>query len=141
MTLVELQAAASERPLDKDELSWLGDYWVETQERRLALDRQSKKLKAVEDATNYLLLDQLMKQKLQVSSPTFTFKFEGPSYVPHVDDWAKFWTHIATSNDFSLLEKRPGKAAIQEQWDAGVSIPGVEKYPVFKLVRSQIKEA
>jgi hypothetical protein len=32
-----------------------------------------------------------------------------------------------------LSERRPGKAACKERWEAGEIIPGVEKFPVYKL--------
>ena len=56
-----------------------------------------------------------------------------------VKDWAAVYAHIVETKDFSLLEKRIGKAACKERWEQGVDVPGVEKFPVYKLHESEVK--
>jgi hypothetical protein len=59
--------------------------------------------------------------------------------VPTVQDWQKLWDHIVETRDFSLLEKRVGKAAVKEHWSADEEVPGVIKFPVYKLSKSEVK--
>jgi hypothetical protein len=50
--------------------------------------------------------------------------------IPRVADWTKFYTYVAKNKAFELLQKRLGEAAIQERWDAGKPVPGVETFNV-----------
>ena len=58
---------------------------------------------------------------------------------PTVEDWDKFYSYILKTKDFSLLERRPGKAAIKERWDDGKQVPGIAHYPVDKLSFTKVK--
>lgn len=135
--LLVLVETAVERPLDETELKTLDDLYARARDARLEKDRESTKLKVTEDAANSLLTSQLMRRNLSFINNGFNVSVGPPSYVPHVDDWEKFHAHILALGDFSLLEKRPGRAAIQERWDSGAAVPGVEKYPMYKVQRSK----
>lgn len=58
--------------------------------------------------------------------------------IPRVSDWAKFYAHVAKTKAFEMLQKRLGEAAIQERWDAGKPVPGVEPFTVVGVSVNKI---
>ena len=142
MNINELAAAAATRDLTQDEINDLAQQWRDVTARRLDLDRQSKKLKDEETVAQTTLIAQMRLRKLTASAAGVVVTVnQAPEYVPHVMDWDAYWAFIHNTNNFSLLEKRPGKVACQEMWDNGLTIPGVEKYPVYKLSVTKLKGA
>ena len=139
MTIQQLAALAAQRPLEQDELNELAALWQAATAERLELDRKSKKLKDQETIASTVMIQAMRLSKATATTPTHVVSVnQAPEYVPHVMDWEAYWAFIHNTNDFSLLEKRPGKAACQERWDQGMTIPGVEKYPVYKLTVSKL---
>ena len=138
MTYDELEAAASTRPLSMAELQQLALLQEEAYQQRIALDRQSKKIHKTESAAEQLLMDQLRKQKIKkVETKTLLVELNPAKDKPHVTDWASFYLYITSEDDFSLLERRPSASAIQERWDNGLIVPGVEKFPVYSLSKTR----
>ncbi len=45
-----------------------------------------------------------------------------------VEDWTKFYKHVAKKNEFDLLNKAVNQKAIQERWEQNKKIPGVGKF-------------
>lgn len=123
------------------ELGVVADHYHLTRESRLEADRKAGLLKTAESLAEAVLIDQMRKQEatsvggklLKVSIPA------EPDYKPTVKDWPKLYAHIIKTKDFSFLQKRVGEAAVKERWEAGVVVPGVERFPVYKLSRSEIK--
>lgn len=122
-------------------LGMLADEFHEARIARLAADKVAAALKTEESRLEATLIDQMIKQestacggkKLKVSIPA------EPDYKPTVKDWDKVYEYILKTKDFSLLHKRIGEGAVAERWEAGENVPGVEKFPVYKLSRSEIK--
>lgn len=127
-------------PLTATELAQLADHYWTTREKRLAADRVAKDLKDEESRTEATLLKEMREQQLtaiggklvRLAIPTV------PDYVPAVQDWAALYKHIQATGDFSLLQKRVGTTACKERWEANETIPGVEKFPVYKLSKSGV---
>jgi hypothetical protein len=133
-SLADLQALAAERALTREELGEVGHIYEVSKIDRLDLDRKSKQLKQVEDDANSLLIDQFIKFKVpNAVGGGKKFVLGKPSQEPRVDDWEKFQAHIIATGDFSLLERRVGRAAVKERWENNITVPGVEAYPVYKL--------
>lgn len=134
MLTSDYSALAAQRLLTEEELSGLAVNWQAAIAARLELDSKSKKLKNEETVAATLLIRGLREYGVSTTTDTHVVSVNAaPEYVPHVMDWDAYWGFILSTKDFSLLERRPGKSACQERWDAGVVIPGVEKYPVYKL--------
>lgn len=53
--------------------------------------------------------------------------------IASVEDWAKFYKHIAARKEFDLLNKAVNQKAVQERWEQKKNIPGVGKF-VKKVV-------
>lgn len=129
-------------PMPATELAALADKYWHTRTRRLEADKTAAELKAEESAAEATLITQMRLQNLsaiggravRLSLPAV------PDYKPAVKDWAALYEHILANRDFSLLQKRVGEAACKERWAANVEVPGVEKFAVYKLSKSEVKE-
>ena len=131
------EALAAGRVLSMDERVFLLELMENTRSSRLVIDRQSSAYKKTEVECNALLVDQLSKHGGTIQLSQSVWRLSDRMDEPHVSDWPKLWEHIRATGDFSLLEKRPSSTAIKLMWSAGESVPGVEKYPVYKLVKGE----
>lgn len=137
MTLLELQLTASRRKLLPSELAELISLKDDNRASRLKLDRESQALKKEEDSIEELIISQMRVHQLPpFQAGEYTYEL-GKGYEPRVDNWEAFQRHIIATGDFSLLEKRVGRKAVYEQLEHGVKIPGIEKYPVYSLIRTK----
>lgn len=122
------------------ELAELADKFWQTRDKRLAADKVAKDLKTEESSYEAKLIKEMREQQLtaiggklvRLQIPTV------PKYVPAVKDWDAFYKHILQTGDFSLLQKRVGEKACEERWAADETIPGIEKFPVYKLTKSGV---
>lgn len=51
----------------------------------------------------------------------------GLKSVPRVSDWQEVYGYIQATGSFDLLHKRLGTKAVEERWNLGQNIPGVEQ--------------
>ena len=138
---MQIEALVAEAtPMSATELANLADKYWALRAQRLALDKEAKEMKVSEDAAEALLLSEMRLrgltaiggQTVRISMPVT------PELVPTVTDWNAVYTSILESGDFSLLEKRIGKLAVKERWEAGAQVPGVIAFPVWKLSKSGV---
>jgi hypothetical protein len=138
--LQSLLAASQTAPLTANELGQLADFYHSTRIKRLAADKVAAALKTDESGAESLLIEQMHSQEITAAGGKFLrVGLSEPDYVPAVKDWGKYYEFIKQNDAFELLERRPGKAACRERWDNGIDIPGVEKFPVYKLTRNEVK--
>lgn len=134
-----LDSAAEGGLLTSKQLAALADGYWRLYNDRLAADKEAAALKAEEVKVSATIIQQLQASEV-TSIGGKNIKLEvRESDVARVADWPKFYAHVLKTKDFSLLERRPGQAAIKERWEAGKAVPGVEKFPVYKLSKSQVK--
>jgi len=57
---------------------------------------------------------------------------------PVVKDWAEFWKYVYKNKASEFLQRRVSDGAIQERWDAGKKIPGVEAFTYIKLSLTKV---
>ncbi len=55
------------------------------------------------------------------------------SVVPVVEDWEKFYAHIAKTKQFELLNRAANRSSIVERWDAKKQVPGIGKFTAKKV--------
>lgn len=140
MLLESLLKVATERPLTAKELGDVADLYHTTRADRLAADKVAGNLKTLESQAEQLLIDQMLKQEITAAGgKRLRVGLSTPDYAPTVKDWDAFYQYIQDTGAFELLERRPGKAACRERWEAGEQVPGVEKFPVYKLTRNEVK--
>jgi hypothetical protein len=124
-----------------EEAAHLVDSFKLAEKARLDADKVAASLKEAEVRIKMALIASL--HSLGVSA------IGGQDYVvqhtmvqePTVKDWDAFYKYVLKTKDFSLLERRPGKAAIKERWSDGKVVPGIEAFPVDKLSFSKVKGA
>jgi hypothetical protein len=128
--------------MSPEELSALADHYWSTRTKRLAADKVAAEFKTEEAKTEALLISEMRSagltaiggQLVRLALPV------EPDYAPAVTDWQKFYDYIVETNDFSLLERRVGRAAVKERWLADEQVPGVDRFPVWKLSKSEVKK-
>lgn len=136
----EIRALLDDPELTATQLGMLSDEYWDVKQRRLAADKSAAALKTVEAEMEAKLIEQMLKQQISaVGGGSVIFTLPSPKMEPAVTDWQAFWKFIKDMDDMSLFEKRPGRAAIKERWEAGQTIPGVEKFPVYKLSKQGVK--
>lgn len=120
-------------------LGQAADEWWAVKQARLEADKVSANLKARENLLQAAIIEQCRLQEISgVGGKTIRVGLEKDDQ-PTVKDWPKFYEYILQTKDFSLLEKRPGKAAVKERWEDGVQVPGVEAFPVYKLSKQGVR--
>jgi hypothetical protein len=53
--------------------------------------------------------------------------------VPIVEDWDKFYAHVARKKHWELLQKRLSEGAVKERWENHEVIPGVGVFHAVKV--------
>jgi hypothetical protein len=51
-----------------------------------------------------------------------------PKEIPQANDWGKLYAYIKKQDAFDLLQRRLSNGAVEERWENGIEIPGVEKF-------------
>jgi hypothetical protein len=126
--------------LSAQEMGMLCDEFWAVKTDRLAQDKIAKTLKTAEDALQAKLIEQMLRQEVSATGGrTIILTLPAPTEEPVVTDWTEFWKFIKSQDDMSLFEKRPGRAAIKERWGNGETIPGIGKFPVYKLSKQGVK--
>lgn len=57
---------------------------------------------------------------------------------PVVRDWDALWKYIYRNKSSEFLQRRLSDGAIQERWDAGKKIPGVESFQYISLSLTKV---
>ena len=131
----------SKEELTAKELGVLSDAFWLVKQQRLAADKQAATLKTQESAAEAKLIEQMLRQEISaVGGGDVIFTLPAPKDEPVVNDWQAYWSFIKEQDDLALIEKRPGRAAIKERWLAGEQIPGVGRFPVYKLSKQGVKK-
>jgi len=126
--------------LSASELAALADAYWQTKTKRLAADKVAAALKTDESAMEAKIIEQMLKQNISATGgKEVILTLPSPKYEPAVTDWGKYWQYAKEQDDPSLFERRPGRAAIKERWEDGLTVPGVEKFPVYKLSKQGVK--
>lgn len=134
-----LAKVEADEDIKPPELGFLVDQFKIKEAERLLADKTAAKLKAEEVRIKLCITAGLRKMETTVGGG-ISFKVElTQEDQPTVKDWTKFQAYILKTKDFSLLERRPGKAAIKERWDDGKAVPGIDKFPVDKLSFTKLK--
>lgn len=137
-TLTNLVALAESGALSANEMGILADLFKDYETQRLALDKESAKVKELEVLAKETLIAQMLHQQVSaVGGSKFTATIKRKE-KPHAKDWPAIWNYMRDNNDFSLVQKRLSEAAVAEHWEAGEEVPGVEKFPVYTLSMSKV---
>ena len=133
------EALTGARELTPDELAVMVDYFKVVEKSRLDADKRAAEIKSLETQIKQVLVITMNRMHLTAAG--------GANYIcehrtveePTVSNWDDFYKYVLKTKDFSLLERRPGKAAIKERWNDGKAVPGITRFPVDKLSFTKTK--
>lgn len=119
-------------------LASCADLLYETKAKRLEVQKIVEELQARETALREHLINNLPKSDAtgvagKIARATVTLK-----EVPRVEDWDKLWSHIKKTGAFEILQKRISSAAVEERWEAGKKVPGVEKFNAVTISLNKV---
>jgi len=127
--------------LSGEELARIADDYWSTYQERLAADKIAAALKEKEVKLSEMLIHQMRHQsmtsvgglKVRLSIPVT------PDYVPTIQSYPEFAAYVLQTQDLSLLERRVSKSAVKERWENGREVPGIDKFPVWRLSKSKVQ--
>jgi hypothetical protein len=134
--IAKVQAGKSVTP---SELGTLIDIAKLREATRLAADKHAAACKADEQLVKLAVMAALNEQEVRGAAGREFSATIKTDEVPTVKDWTLFYEYIRANDAFDMLERRPSKAAVKARWDDGKSVPGVDKFPVDKLLFSKLK--
>lgn len=114
------------------------DKLYEVREKRLSLGRQMRDLEEIESKLKSHIIDKLPEQKASGISGKLCRVTMVHKDVPYAKDWQSVYKHITETGHFDLLGRRLNSNAVQERWDNGEEIPGVETYKTTSLSINKI---
>lgn len=122
-------------------LAACADLAYEDRARRLVIQRSADSIEAEEKALKAHLIENLPKSEASgVSGKVANAKVE-TKQVPSVKDWEALFAWIKKqrgTTGFHVLGRTIAGEAIQELWEAGKKVPGVEPFTVVKLSLTKI---
>jgi hypothetical protein len=104
------------------------DLRYQIREWRLQLQRQVEELQKIETALNNHFIETLpLSQASGVAGHVARIQIQ-TKIVPQAADWALIWEHVRKTRSYDLLQRRLNNAAVEERWQDGKVIPGVETF-------------
>jgi hypothetical protein len=106
------------------------DLLYNTRQDRLTLQKQVEKLQALETQIKEHFITTLSKAKSKetgVIGKIACVEIDTKP-VPVVEDWDKFYAHIAKTKNFELMQRRVNDTAVKERWEAKKEVPGVGRF-------------
>lgn len=103
---------------------------------RLAKQEEVEQLKKYEAALSDHIINNLPKSDARGIAGKLVRVTIKKKRVPTVKDWDKFHAYIlknAKKGAFALLQKRVSVTAVEEIWENGKQVPGVEAFDAITL--------
>ena len=124
------EAATAPKPKFKfpKALGACADRLFTVRQQRLEIQKQVGLLQSEESAIKEHIINTLPKSEASGVAGKLARVTIVSKQVPQVKDWDAFYKHVKKSGDFDLLQRRLTDSAIEERWEAGKEIPGVEHF-------------
>ena len=120
-------------------LQELADQYYTAKRLRMDKEREAFKLQEIETELKGQLISIMMQEKLTVVGGQSCIIRYKRKMKPHPADWSKIWGHIQSTGEFELLFKRLTDSAVQERWEAGIEVPGVDRFPIDDITVTPIR--
>ena len=117
----------------------LVEKYADKRAERQALARKVKELEVEEKELESQLLAYLLEHKLPFVSGAKFIANCTPYTKYAVQDWPLIYDYIRQNNAFDLLHKRLTETAVKLREEDGIVVPGVVKFPEYKVTLSEIK--
>lgn len=97
--------------------------------RRARLDAEAEvaRRREAEDAQKRLVLDALAAANLDGARGRLAQVTRKLVPLPVVTDWESLYAYVKRRNAFDLLHRRLTTTAVLERWEAGETVPGVDR--------------
>jgi hypothetical protein len=109
------------------------DRLYQLREKRLTMQKDTDAVEAEEKALKEHIIQTLPKSEAGGIAGKVARVSVVTKSVPRAEDWEKVHTYIKKTGSFDLLQRRLSDSAVQERWDAGKKVPGVEPFNVVTL--------
>jgi hypothetical protein len=119
-------------------LAQCADLLYTTREERLAKQKEVDALTARESALKEHLINNLPKSDASGVAGKLARVTIVTQAIPRVENWDKLYAYIKKTNSWELLQRRLGDKAVQERWDEGKNVPGVESFNVVKVSLNKV---
>lgn len=110
-----------------------GDLLYQIRDTRHALQKFVELLEKRESSIKEFLINKLPKGKSSGVRGKIAYVEINTKAIPAVKDWPKLYAYIKKNDAFELLQKRVTESAVEERWENGTDVPGVEKFNVVKV--------
>jgi hypothetical protein len=125
---------------DLASLKILVDVYQQTRIRRLAMEKEAEKVHDKEKEYAEQILTVLRDSASPVMGGSTHLCTRKVTNEPTVEDWDVLHAHIKETDEWDLMQKRVGVAAVKLRWDEGEEVPGVGSFPVEKLGLTKLPE-
>ena len=109
------------------------DLYSEVRELRLAMQKIVDEVKARETEIKDYIINELPKsQNTGAAGKKYRAQIVTKD-VPTLKNWDELTLYITHTGRFDLLYKRIAEKPVKDMWEAGESVPGVEKFKVVDV--------
>jgi hypothetical protein len=116
----------------------LVECYERTRVRRLALDKEAAGFKEVEEAYKEELIYRMVQTKVgALASTSHVVKMKTVD-KPTPKNWDLIHQYIIENGAWELMQNRLTQSAVEERWEAGEAIPGIDKFPVYNVSISKL---
>jgi hypothetical protein len=110
--------------------------YIVTRAERLRFDKESKRLKEMEDDLSRTIIAKYREESIFIMgglSGNVKMHVHPKPKVENPDDWDKLYAFIQETGRWELLHKRVTESVVEELWENGVEVPGVVKRDQYTL--------
>ena len=102
------------------------------------MEEKIEALKERENAIREHLITTFKKSDLNGAKGKLASVSLKPATYPQPKDWPAIYKYIVKEDAFDLLEKRIHKTAYRDRLEAGVVIPGIDRFDTMELSLTKI---
>ena len=106
--------------------------------KRLAGQKLVDEVEAEEKALKEFIIETLPKSEASGISGAIANVKVVNKMVPQVKDWDSLYAYILKTKSFDLLNRALNKTAVEERYEAGKKVPGVEDFQVTTVSVTKI---
>lgn len=109
------------------------DKIYELRQKRLDAQKVVDAIQAEESALREHIINTLPKSETTGVAGKLARVTVITKVVPQVKDWDAFYKYVKKNDAFDLMQRRLTDKAVQDRWEAGKKIPGVEAFQAVTL--------
>lgn len=108
------------------------------QKLRLAKDKEAAEVKDRENIYKAELIARMLEAKTGAMASEKHLAKLHTKETPTPKDWGLIHQYIVQHDAWELVQKRLTVSAVEERWQSGEVIPGIEKFPVYSVSISKL---